>query len=120
MQRHRTQFLVTVTINNASEAPPAELQAAMSALIEADTRRGTFTVTGGLAPHSAGTRLTLSANGAGRSDARGPLHGFAVVEAQSLDEAIDVATRMLNLHQKYVPNWECEWEVRPIVTHCLP
>ena len=120
MQPNRRQFLVTVTITNASEPAPAELQAAMTALIEAETQRGRFAVTGGLAPHSDGARLTLSANGARRSNARVPLHGFAVVEAHSLDEAMEVATRMLKLHERYVPNWECDWEVRPIVTHCLP
>ena len=114
------QFLVTVTMARASGAPPAEFQAAMTALIDAETRRGTFALTGGLAPHSDGTRLTLSADGADRSDARLPLHGFAVVEARSLDDAIGVATGMLRLHQEYVPNWEAHWEVRPIVTHCLP
>ena len=114
------QFLVTVTMSQVSGAPPADLQAAMTALIDAETRRGIFALTGGLASHSDGARLALSANGVEHSHTRLPVHGFAVVEAQSLNEAVDVGTRMLRLHQQYVPNWECEWEVRPIVTHCLP
>lgn len=114
------QFLVTITIARAPGAAPAELQADMTALIDAETRRGKFAVTGGLAPHSDGARLTLSADGVARSDACLPLHGFAVVEARSLDDAVGVATGMLRLHQKYVPNWDAQWEVRPIVSHCLP
>jgi hypothetical protein len=114
------QYLVTVTIAQAAGAPPAELQAAMTALVEAETSRGTVAVSGAFAPDDDGARLTLSAGGVEQGSARLPLHGFAVVEASSLDDALDVARRMVRLHQQHVPGWEASWEVRPIVTHCLP
>ena len=116
------QFLVTITVtlDRRSSAPPDEFQAAMTAFVEAETRAGSFVLTGGLAPPSDGAHLTLSGAGVIQSDARVPLHGFAVVEAPALDRALDVASRMMRLHQDYVPGWEVDCEVRPIVTHCLP
>ena len=120
MKTRPRQFLITVNLTRFSGTPPEKLQAEMTALIEDETRRGTFVVTGGLAPHSDGARLSLSSGGMERGAAQLPLHGFAIVEAQSLDKAIAVASRMLHIHKQYVPNWQCDWEVRPIVTHCLP
>ena len=120
MKTKPTQFLITVTLTRFAGAPPEKLQAEMTAFIEDETRRGTFVVTGGLAPHPDGARHSLSSGGVERGDAQLPLQGFAIVEAQSLDKAIAVASRMLQIHKQYVPNWSCDWEVRPIVTPCLP
>ena len=49
-----------------------------------------------------------------------PIHGFAVMECPSPEQALEVASRLLRLHQEFVPDWEVDCDVREIVTHCLP
>ena len=112
------QFFVTLTLDQLSG--PAELQSAMTEFVENELQAGSFAITGGLASHSDGVRVELSPNGVSQGDARLPVHGFAVVEAPALQQAVEVASRMLRLHQNYVPDWAGNCEVRPIVTHCLP
>ena len=113
------QFFVTLTLDQLA-ASPAELQSAMTEFVEHELQTGSFVITGGLAPHADGTRVELSSDGMVQGDPRLPVHGFAVVEAPSLEQAIEVASRMLRLHQSHVPDWTGNCEVRPIVTHCLP
>jgi hypothetical protein len=113
------QFLVTLTLEQMTSSPP-ELQSAMTEFVETELQTGTFAITGGLAPHGDGARVGLSSTGVLRGDAGLPIHGFAVVEAPSLEQAVAVGSRMLRLHQKYVPDWAGNCEVRPVVTHCLP
>lgn len=113
------RFFVTLTLDRLT-SPPAELEAAMTEFVENELRTGTFVITGGLAPQADGVRIELSATGADQGEARSPVHGFAVVEAASLQDAVEVGSRMLQLHQQYVADWTGSCEVRAIVTHCLP
>ena len=113
------QYFVTLTLDRLTR-PPAELQSAMTEFVEHELRAGSFVISGGLASQADGVRVELSPSGPLRGDAGLPVHGFAVVEAPSLEQATDVATRMLRLHQQYVPDWGGSCEVRPVVTHCLP
>ncbi|HEX3459286.1 MAG TPA: hypothetical protein VHT49_00160 [Acidimicrobiales bacterium] len=113
------QFFVTLTLNQTSESP-ADLQSAMTEFVEHQLQAGGFVMTGGLAPPVDGVRVDLSPGGILQSDAGLPVHGFAVVEAISLAEAVDLASTMLRLHQDYLPDWSGTCEVRPVVTHCLP
>jgi len=113
------KFLVTVTMD-PSATSPAELQSAMTDLVENELKTGGFAVSGGLAPHADGVRVEVSPSGVVESEARLPVHGFAVVDSSSLERATEVATRMLRLHLEHVPDWAGSCEIRPIVTHCLP
>ena len=113
------QFFVTLTLDRLT-ASPAELQSAMTEFVENELHEGSFVITGGLASPADGARVELSAGGVLQGDPRLPVHGFAVVEAPSLGQAVDVAARMLRLHQSHVPDWTGNCEVRPVVTHCLP
>lgn len=113
------QFLVTLTPEGLTSSP-TELQSAMSEFVETERQTGTFAFTGGLASHADDARVELSSTGLRHGDPRLPIRGFAVVEAPSPEDAVEVAARMLRLHQKYVPNWAGNCEVRPIVTHCVP
>jgi hypothetical protein len=113
------QFLVTLTLDRPADSP-AELQSAMTEFVENELRAGSFVITGGLAPHADGVRVELSPGGTHQGDPRLPVHGFAVVEAPSLEQAAEAASRMLRLHQSRVPDWAGNCEVRPVVTHCLP
>lgn len=113
------QFFVTLTLDHPT-ASPAELQSAMTEFVENELRAGGFVITGGLASQADGARVELSPDGLLHGVPRLPVHGFAVVEAPSLDHATEVASRMLRLHRDHVPDWAGNCEVRPIVTHCLP
>jgi len=114
------QFLVTVSIGRQVGAPPAEFQAAMTKFVDDETRAGTFVLTGGLAAPADGARIRIAKARLVRSEPHLPIHGYAVVECPALEEAMDVASRLLRLHQEFVPDWEVACDVRPIVTHCLP
>ena len=113
------QYLVTVTMDAAATSP-AELQSAMTDLVENELETGGFAVSGGLASHADGVRVELFPGGVIESEPTLPVHGFAIVDSPSLEQAVEVASRMLRLHQEYVPDWGGSCEVRPIVTHCLP
>jgi hypothetical protein len=113
------RFFVTLTVEQPTSSP-AELQSAMTEFVENELQTGTFVTTGGLASPADGARVELSPTGMLQGDARLPVDGFAVVEAPSIDHALEVASRMLRLHQRYVPDWAGQCEVRPVVTHCLP
>ncbi len=110
---------MTLTVEQLTSSA-ADLQSAMTEFVEDEVENGTFVITGGLASPADGARVELSPSGMLQSDAQLPIHGFAVVEAHSLEDAREVASRMLRLHQKYVPDWAGYCEVRPVVTHCLP
>src|SRR5262245_27244356 len=111
------RFLLTVTIGRQVGSPPAEFQAAMTRLVDDETRAGRFVLSGGLAD---GARIGVSNAELVRGGPRASIHGFAVVECPALEQAIEVASRLVRLHQELVPAWEVDCDVRPIVTHCLP
>ena len=114
------QFLMTVSIGQHAGAPPTEFQAAMTKFVDDETRAATFVITGGLAAPADGVRISVSKAGLLRSETRLPIHGYAIVACPGLEEAMEVASRLLRLHQDFVPGWEIECEVRQIVTPCLP
>jgi hypothetical protein len=114
------QFLLTVAIGEHVGAPPTELQDAMTNFVHDETRAGTFVTTGGLAGRADGACIRLAQAGLVRSEPQLPIHGYAVVDCPALEQATDVASRLLRLHQDVVPDWEVECDVRPIVTDCLP
>lgn len=113
------QFLVTLTLDQLTESP-TELQSAMTDFVEDELRTGSFVLTGGLASPAEGVRIELSPSGLSEEAAQLPVHGFAVVEAASLEQAVAVASGMLQLHRDHVPDWSGHCEVRAVVTHCLP
>ena len=116
------KFLMTLTIGHTS-APPQALQTAMTRLVDDKTADGTIVASGGLGPESESRLVRLSASELTvRESLRShlPIDGFAILEAQSLDEAIKTAAQVLQLHQVHMSNWQGECTVRPIVTHCLP
>ena len=49
-----------------------------------------------------------------------PRRWHAVVEWPEPEQAVEVASRLLRLHEDLVPHWEVECDVRQVVTHCLP
>jgi hypothetical protein len=113
------RFMTMVKSREDCGAAPQSLMDAMAeASIEA-MRSGSLVETGGLAPTAASKRVRLAG---GRvkvvdgpfTESKEVVGGFAVVEAATLDEAVEQAVWLMNLHREHWPGWEGEVEVRQI------
>ena len=112
------RFLSMVRINeNSGLAPSEKLMSDMGKLIDELTREGKLVGTAGLAPSRQGVRVRQK-NGR-QSTTDGPftetkevIGGYAILEAASMDEAIDLTKRFLRVHGN---EWDLECEVRQMV-----
>jgi hypothetical protein len=100
------------------QAPPSLYQA-MGEFIDAATKSGNFIEGAGLQPTSAGSRVKLRGGNITVTD--GPfteskeiVGGYALIEAKSREEAMDLARRFMELHLEHWPTFEGECEVRPL------
>jgi len=109
------RFLSMIRIDeNSGVVPSEQLMSDMGRLIEEMTREGVLVQTAGLRPTAEGTRVRLR-NGK-LSTIDGPfaetkevIGGFAILEAGSLKEAIELTKRFLRIHGD---EWNVECEVR--------
>ena len=115
------RFLSMVRISeNTGMQPSAQLMADMGKLIEELTREGKLLDTAGLTPTSDGVRVAL-ANGKIRvvdgpfTETKEVIGGYAMLEAESKEEAIELAKRFLRVHGD---EWNIECEVRQIMSPC--
>ncbi len=99
--------------------PPQALYDAMGAFVAEGMKAGWLTDTAGLKPTKDGTRVRLSGGKITMMD--GPftetkemVGGYALVEAKSKQEALDLASRFMDLHRVHWPEFEGECEVRPL------
>lgn len=110
------RFLSMVRINeNAGQAPTERLMREMGKLMEEMTRSGKLVSTAGLMPTSQGVRMRSNHGKISRTD--GPftetkevVGGYAILEAGSMAEAIELTKRFLEVHGD---EWNVECEVRP-------
>jgi len=109
------KFLSMIRINENSGLVPSEkLMADMGKLMEEMTREGTLVDTAGLRPTSEGKRVRnahgkLSLTDGPFTESKEVIGGFAVLEATSLDHAIELTERFLKVHGD---EWNIECEVR--------
>ena len=109
------RFLSMIRINEDSGLVPSEqLMSDMGKLIGDMTREGTLIHTAGLRPTAEGVRVRLR-NGK-LSTVDGPfaetkevVGGFAILEAGSIKDAIELTKRFLRVHGD---EWNIECEVR--------
>jgi len=115
------RFLMVVRADKNSEAgipPTPELMAGIGKLMEEMTKSGVLLDTGGLAPSSQLTRLRAGAGKLTQIDGPFPetkemIAGYAVIEAKSKAEAIQLGSRFMKVHQDALgPAWEGESEIR--------
>lgn len=104
---------------------PASLHEEMGKFIEETTKSGNFVSGGGLQPSSAGARVKLKGGKITVTD--GPfteskeiVGGYAIIDAKSREEALDLARRFMELHRKHWPAFEGESEVRPFEEEVQP
>ena len=100
----------------AGKPPNPELMAAMGKLSEEMQKLGKFEMGGGLLPTSQGHKVSMSGGKVSVTD--GPftetkevVGGFAIVEAGSMQEAVELTKRFLKVHGD---EWDIECEVRQL------
>lgn len=111
------RFLSLIRIDEKrGQAPSEQLMQEMGRLIEEMTRDGVLISTAGLRPTAEGARVRLRAGRLSTVD--GPfteskevIGGYAVLEASSMKQAIELTQRFLRVHGD---EWEIECEVRPL------
>ena len=104
---------------------PASLYEEMGKFIEEATKNGNFVSGAGLQPTSAGTRVKLK--GGKISVIDGPfteskeiVGGYSIIDAKTHEEALALARRFMELHQKHWPTFEGECEMRPLEEEVQP
>lgn len=111
------RFLSMIRINeNSGQTPSEQLMHDMGRLIEEMTREGTLIRTAGLRPTAEGARVRLQRGKLSIVD--GPfietkevIGGFAIIEAASMHQAVELTKRFLKVHGD---EWEIECEVRQL------
>jgi len=112
------RFLSMIRIDETTgQVPGEQLMADMGKLIEELTRTGQLVSTAGLRPTSEGVRVRLHRGGK-LSVVDGPftetkevIGGYAILEAQSKAEAVELTRRFLQVHGT---DWDVECEVRQL------
>ena len=113
------RFMSIVKSAEGTPAPQALIDA-VAKLTEESIRNGSVIQTGGLGPSSKGARLRVSKGKLTVTDgpfteAKEILGGYAVLEANSREEALESARIFMRLHQQHWPEWEGDCEIREIV-----
>ena len=111
------RFLSMIRIQeNTGQAPSEQLMSDMGKLIEEMTRAGHLISTAGLRPTAEGVRVRLRRGKLSSID--GPftetkevIGGYAILEAKSKAEAIELTRRFLKVHGD---EWDIECEVRQL------
>ena len=113
------QYLSMVHSREDQGQPPAALFEAMGRFIEEMTAGGRLVTTGGLLPSTEGVTVAVRGRDVIVSD--GPfaeatevVGGYAILEAESMDEVIELMKPFLQLHRDHWPEWEGYTEIRPI------
>ena len=111
------RFLSMVRVQeNTGQVPSEQLLTDMGKLMEEMTRAGVLLDAAGLAPTSDSVRLKL--RGGRISVVDGPftetkevIGGYALLEAKSKEEAIELSKRFLEVHGE---EWDIDCEVRQV------
>jgi hypothetical protein len=111
------RFLSMIRLDETrGQVPSEQLMQDMGKLIEEFTREGALIRTAGLRPTKEGARVRLRQGKLSMVD--GPftetkevIGGFAILEAPSMQDALELTKRFLRIHGDA---WEIECEVRPL------
>lgn len=117
------RFLSFIRVNeNSGMRPSEQLMADMGKLIDEMTKSGHLLETAGLRPTAEGVRMRLSGGTLKTTDgpfteAKEVIGGYAMLQANSMEEAIECTRRFLKVHGD---EWEVECEVRQVDENCAP
>lgn len=110
------RFLSMVRTQETGQMPSEQLMHDMGRLIEEMTRSGQLVSTAGLRPSAEGVRLRLregriSVQDGPFTETKEVIGGYAILEAKSKEEAIELTRRFLKVHG---PEWNVECELRQL------
>jgi hypothetical protein len=111
------RFLSMIRLDEKTAQPPSErLMAEMGKLLEEATREGWLVTTAGLRPTSEGKRMRwnrgkLSTTDGPFTETKEVIGGYAILEAESMQEALELTKRFLRIHGD---EWNVECEIRPL------
>ena len=115
----RYMLFIRHTEDYRMEEVPQSLFDAMGEFVGTSMKNGSIVDTAGLQPTAKGKRVRLTGGKLSVTD--GPfaeskevIGGDALVEAKSIDEALSLATRFMDLHRIHWPEFEGECEIRPL------
>ena len=111
------RYLSLIRIDeNTGQQPSQRLMDEMGKLMDEMTREGTLVSTAGLRPTKEGVRVRsrhgkLSVTEGPFTETKEVIGGYAILEAKSKEEAVEVTKRFLEVHGD---EWNLECEVRPL------
>ena len=115
----RYMMFIKHTEDYRTQEVPPSLFKAMDEFVGANMKSGVLVDTAGLQPSSAGVKIGLKGGKIKVTD--GPFSeskeivgGYAIVEARSKEEAVEMARQFMELHRIHWPAFEGECEVRPL------
>lgn len=117
------RFLSFIRVNeNSGMQPTEQLMADMGKLIDQMTQSGVLLETAGLRPTKEGVRIrlaggTLKTTDGPFTEAKEVIGGYAMLRADSMEEALDCTRRFLKVHGD---EWDVESEVRQVDEECAP
>ncbi len=115
----RYMMLITHSEDLRSESVPPSLHDEMGEFVTENLRKGVLIDTNGLRPTSEGTRVRqsrrkLTVTDGPFTEAKEVVGGYALVEVGSKKDAVDLATRFMEIHLRHWPDFEGACEIRPI------
>jgi hypothetical protein len=115
----RYMMLITHSEDLRSESVPQSLHDEMGEFVTENLRKGVLIDTNGLRPTSEGTRVRqsrrkLTVTDGPFTEAKEVVGGYALVEVGSKKDAVDLATRFMEIHLRHWPDFEGACEIRPI------
>jgi len=112
------RFLSMVRIKETGQQPTERLMNEMGKLIEETTRSGALVSTAGLSPTRQGKRMRsnhgkISVTDGPFTETKEVVGGYAILEAPSMKEALEMTKRFLAVHGD---EWDVECEVRALAS----
>ena len=111
------RFLSLIRVDESTGQQPSQrLMDDRGKLMDEMTRKGTLVSTAGLRPTKEGVRVRsrhgkLSTTEGPFTETKEVIGGYAILEAKSKDEALELTKRVLKVHGD---EWDVECEVRPL------
>lgn len=111
-------MLIKHTDDYRGKKPPQGLMDAMDEFIGGYAKQGKFLDGGGLKSSHRGKRVRqhngrLTVIDGPFTETKELVGGYAIMDLENDEEALDVAKKFMELHLKYWPEFEGESEVRP-------
>ena|SRR6185312_10340192 len=99
--------------------PPAGLMKAMGEFVQRSLKNGSLVDTGGLLPSKDGVLISLrkgeiTVKDGPFTESKEVIGGWAIIKADTKEEAVRIGREFMELHQKYWPEFDGESEVRPM------